>query len=182
MPTIGLTDHWRLRQQYEAVREFFAEEIGRCWPVAPPPFADRAYLRIGFRCRDDRKVHRRVRNSSMISDARRTRPALTESQERASAACSAARSASVRSSPSSSATRSTTVPSGSVVGSSRTSRPFSTRARKLDMAPLYDRTGTRINVRNSARVPQSWRNLAERALLAGLEYGGEGGIRTTAWC
>jgi hypothetical protein len=50
------------------------------------------------------------------------------------------------------------VPSGSPVGSSRTSRPFWTRARKLDMAPLYDLTGTRINVRNSARDPHAGRS------------------------
>ena len=43
----------------------------------------------------------------------------------------------VRSSSSSSATRSTTVPSGSVVGSSSTSLPFSTRARRGLMALLY---------------------------------------------
>jgi hypothetical protein len=43
-----------------------------------------------------------VRNWSMISVAGQTRPALTDSQERASAACSAARSVSVKSSPSSS--------------------------------------------------------------------------------
>jgi len=35
----------------------------------------------------------------------------------------------------------------------RTSRSFLTQALKLDMAPLYDRTGTRINVRGSARNP-----------------------------
>jgi hypothetical protein len=51
--------------------------------------------------------------------------------------CKARRSSSVRSSPSSSTTRSTTVPSGRVVGSSRTSRPFSTRARRPHMSLLY---------------------------------------------
>ena len=47
------------------------------------------------------------------------------------------RSASLRSSPSSSATRSRTVPSGRVVGSSSTSLPFSTRARRGLMGLLY---------------------------------------------
>jgi hypothetical protein len=49
----------------------------------------------------------------------------------------ALRSWSVRSSPSSSATRSMTVPSGNVVGSSSTSRPFSTRARSGLIRQLY---------------------------------------------
>ena len=71
----------------------------------------------------------RRRSSSRIADAGRSRPASADFQDVESASFRARRSSSVRSSPSSSATRSTTVPSGRLVGSSRTSRPFSTRAR-----------------------------------------------------
>ena len=66
----------------------------------------------------------------MISAAGRRRPASADDQDADSASWRARRSSLVRSSPASSATRSITVPSGSVVGSSRTRRPFSTRARR----------------------------------------------------
>jgi hypothetical protein len=72
-----------------------------------------------------------------MADAGRSRPASADFQDADSASCKARRSSSVRSSPSSSATRSTTVPSGKAVGSSRTRRPFSTRARSGLMRLLY---------------------------------------------
>jgi hypothetical protein len=56
----------RLREQYETVSEFFAQEL-----AGSPTVADRAFLRICLRCRDDLTAHHRVRNSSMISPARR---------------------------------------------------------------------------------------------------------------
>ena len=70
------------------------------------------------------------RSSSRIRDAGWRLPASADLQDVDSASFKARRSSLVRSSPSSSATRSTTVPSGKVVGSSRTRRPFSTRARR----------------------------------------------------
>ena len=90
-----------------------------------------------FRCDSDGQAHRRRRSTSGISAVGRRLPVSADFQDADSASCKARRSSLVRSSPSSSATRSTTVPSGKVVGSSRTRRPFSTRARRGLIGPLY---------------------------------------------
>ena len=87
-------------------------------------------LRVRFGRGEDRQAHRRRRSSSRIRVAGWRPPASADLQDVNNASCKARRSSLVRSSPSSSATRSTTVPSGKVVGSSRTRRPFSTRARR----------------------------------------------------
>ena len=134
---IETAEVWRTSHEVERSGEFFEEEIWRCTAVRAPPVVDDADLGVGFGCSSDRQAHRRWRNSSRIAVDERRRPASAEVQDADSASCSARRSASVRSSPSSSATRSRTVPSGSVVGSFRTTRPFSTRARSGAMALLY---------------------------------------------
>jgi hypothetical protein len=117
--------------------EFVKEQIRRRRTAPPPPVVDLADLCVCFGSGSYRQAHRRWRNSSRIADTGRRRPVSVDFQDADSASCRARRSSSVRSSPSSSATRSTTVPSGKVVGSSRTSRPFSTRARKPLMCLLY---------------------------------------------
>jgi hypothetical protein len=106
------------------------EKQVRCrWPVAAPPRIDSADLSVSLRRRPNRQGHRRRRSSPRRSDAGRRSPACADCHDAESASCKARRSSSVRSSSSSSATSCTTVPSGSVVGSSRTRPPFSTRAR-----------------------------------------------------
>ena len=102
-----------------------------------PPAIDCADLCVCFGCRSDRQVHRRRRSASSIAEAGWSRPPSAESQDAESASCSSRRSSSMRSSPSSSSTKSSTVPSGRVVGSSSTKRPFGTRARRGVMWLLY---------------------------------------------
>jgi hypothetical protein len=87
----------------------------------------------------------------------------------------------VRSSPSSSATRSTTVPSGKVVGSSRTSRPFSTRARKPLLCLQYGFPRYAASVNAARRSPSirgatvrfgsNWRALADCFFKPGRKTG-----------
>lgn len=83
---------------------------------------------VPLELRRRRSAHRRCRNSFRIADAGRRRPASADFQDVDSASRRARRSSSLRSSSSSSAISCRTVPSGSVVGWSRTRRPFSTRA------------------------------------------------------
>lgn len=117
--------------------QFSQEEIWCGRAIGTPPIVNHADLRVRLRCGPDRQTYRRWRSSSRIAEAGRRRPASADCQDEDRASCNARRSSSVRSSPSSSATRSTTVPSGKAVGSSRTSRPFSTRARRGPMQLLY---------------------------------------------
>jgi hypothetical protein len=121
---------WRVADCVERRSQFLEEQIRRRVAIPAPPAVDFENLYVSFRCGSDREGHRLRRSSSRIADAGRRRPDSADFQDAERASCSARRSSSVRSSPSSSATRSTTVPSGKVVGSSRTSRPFSTRARR----------------------------------------------------
>ena len=102
-------------------------------------------------------------------EAGRRRPDSADFQDAERASCSARRSSSVRSSPSSSATRSTTVPSGSVVGSSRTSRPFSTRARRRLMGPLKGFLDGQQEVRLHAEGRRFVEAVATWFQLAGIE-------------
>ena len=127
---VRTTEVRRSSESLAGCREFVDEQVRRGATVLTPPLVDCSELCIGFGCGADRQLHRRARNSSTISEAGRTFPSCADSHDCAKAACRARRSSSVRVSPSSSATRSTTVPSGSVVGSLRISRPFSTRARR----------------------------------------------------
>jgi len=132
---IGPPDMWRVAEQIKSCREFAGEQVGRGSAILAPPLVDGADLRISFRCGSDRQAHCRRRSSFRISSAGRRLPASADFQDAESASCKACRSSLVRSSPSSSATRSTIVPSGKVVGSSRTRRPFSTRARRAFIPP-----------------------------------------------
>jgi hypothetical protein len=100
-------------------------------------FSTSRNLRVRFGRGEDLQAYRRRRSSSRIRDAGWRPPASADLQDVNNASCKARRSSLVRSSPSSSATRSTTVPSGKVVGSSRTRRPFSTRARRGPIWLLY---------------------------------------------
>jgi hypothetical protein len=111
---------WSLGQQLAGARQFVRKRSGG-QPVRTPPRLDVADLELRLRRDADGERHCR-RRSAMREDTGRSRPAAADSAEAASARCSACLSASVKSSPSSSATKSMTVPSGSVVGSSRTRR------------------------------------------------------------
>ena len=121
----------------ERRRQFVGEQVRRGSTISAPPILDFADLRVRFGRGDDLQAHRRRRSSSRIRDAGWRPPASADLQDVDNASCKARRSSLVRSSPSSSATRSTTVPSGKVVGSSRTRRPFSTRARRGPIWLLY---------------------------------------------
>ena len=134
---IETPDLWSDANNLERSGEFLEEEVWRRVPVVAPPIVNCADLDVGLRCGSNREAHRRWRSSSTIADAGRSRPASADSQDKERASCKARRSTSVRSSLSSSATRSMVVPSGRVVGSSRTSRPFSTRARRGLIRLLY---------------------------------------------
>ncbi len=141
--SVRTSEKWRLGNELECVGQFVEKRVRGGDSVLTPPDVDRANLGISLGCGDDRQLHRRWRSSSRISCAGRRRPASADFEEANNASCSARRSSSVRSSPSSSATRSRTVPSGRVVGSFRTRRPFSTRARRGLMQLLYGlRRGT----------------------------------------
>ena len=122
-------------KEFECSGEFVCEQIRCGTTIFTPPTVDCEDLRVRLRCGSNGKGHRRRRNSSRIFVAVRRRPASADRHEADSVSCRARRSSSVRSSPSSSATKSTTVPSGKVVGSSRTRRPFSTRALRGFMTP-----------------------------------------------
>lgn len=135
--------------------ELDEKQTGRRAAIFSPPFVDCADLSVGLRCGGEGQAHRRWRNSSRIAEAGRPRPASADVQDADSAACSARRSSSVRSSLSSSATRSMTVPSGSVVGSSRMRRPFSTRARRGLMRLLYGVRGRRASIQAAWRKASS---------------------------
>lgn len=113
----------------------------RCRTILSPPAIDFAYLRFSLRCDANRKTHVRRRSPSRIDEADRVRPASADFHDADNVLWRARRSSSLRLSPSSSATNSIAVPSGSVVGSSSTIRPFSTRARKGLMSPLYGLPG-----------------------------------------
>ena len=118
-------------------REFVGEQVRRGSTISAPPILDFADLRVRFGRGEDLQAHRGRRSSSRIRDSGRRPPASADLQDVNNASCKARRSSLVRSSPSSSATRSTTVPSGKVVGSSRTRRPLSTRARRGPIWLLY---------------------------------------------
>jgi hypothetical protein len=126
-----------------------------------------------FRCDSDGQAHRRRRSTSGISAVGRRLPVSADFQDADSASCKARRSSLVRSSPSSSATRSTTVPSGKVVGSSRTRRPsrhvleedslghctgfqVSPQAYPLDARPTGPRHIHRTCSSKTARPRPSW--------------------------
>lgn len=151
--------HWRLRIQATDLRcvsddverdgQFIEEQVWCSEPIPTPPVVDFDDLSVGFGCGLYRQAHRRRRSLSRIADAGRRCPASADFQDADSASCRARRSPSVRSSPSSSATRSTIVPSGRVVGSSKTSRPFSTRARRGLMWLLYGFLGCSASVQRS---------------------------------
>jgi hypothetical protein len=171
--TIRTTDKRCLTDHLEGDGEFVEEEIGGCRSILSPPIVDYADLGIGFRCRGDRQAHRRRRNSSRIADAGRRRPASADVQDADRLSCKARRSSSVRSSPSSSATSSMTVPSGSVVGSSRTKRPFSTRARRGFMALLYGLRARTGKYSRPGGVPllRGFRRPAQRIKATGSQWG-----------
>ena len=134
---VKTTEVWRTGDDFERNGQFVKKKVARGAAILSPSVVDRVDLSVGLGCGGDRQAHRRWRNSSRIAEAGRRRPPSADVQDADSASCSARRSSTVRSSPSSSATRSITVPSGSVVGSSKTSRPFSTRARRGLMRLLY---------------------------------------------
>ena len=171
-------DMWCVAEEIESCREFGGEEVGRGSAIFAPPLVDGADLRISFRCGSDRQAHCRRRSSSRISWAGRRLPASADFQDAESASCKACRSSLVRSSPSSSATRSTIVPSGKVVGSSRTRRPFSTRARRGLIPPtLRDSQGGRQDFRRR-RCARQFRGHIPRA-----EFGFQsGGLPTRNCC
>src|SRR5579864_2377312 len=154
---IETADVGRVGDDAERCGQLVGKQVWRGRAIPSPPAVHFTDLLVCLRGGSDRQAHRRVRNSSRIADAGRRRPASADFQEADSASCKARRSSSVRSSPSSSTTRSTTVPSGRVVGSSRTSRPFSTRARRPLICLLYGFPWCPASVRASRGSPSIWR-------------------------
>ena len=85
MPPIRLPEPWCLFRQRETLSEFFDEQIGCRRSIRPPPFTDRANLRVGLRRRDDGNAHCWRRNLSMTAEPGWTLPASTDSSERLNA-------------------------------------------------------------------------------------------------
>ena len=143
---IQATDFRCVTDDVERCGQFVEEQVWCSEPIAAPPVVNFEDLCVCFGCGLYGQAHRRRRSSSRIADAGRRCPASADFQDADSASCRARRSSSERSSPSSSATRSTTVPSGRVVGSSRTSRPCRTCARRGLMWILYGFPGRPASV------------------------------------
>ena len=84
MPSIRLSDPWRLLEQLKTMRELICEEVWGRRAVGSPPSINGPYLSGSFRFDYDRKTHRRARNSLIISDAGRPLPFSMDSCARVS--------------------------------------------------------------------------------------------------
>ena len=137
------TDAWGTGDQLDGSGQFLGEQGGLRQVVLTPPALDGADLQ--FRIGDNDDLHQLRRRSLITSAAGRPLPSWACCQARRRAASRAERSLASRSSPSSSRTRSSTVPSGREVGSSITSRPSLTRARR----PLMPEDPTKRDIEDA---------------------------------